>query len=133
MHRTLLRFRNWASALRAALRSVVSGLRHRISVPGDVRAYSGGPVAGCTVELLVRRQLSDSWSVYSVRKATTRPDGSFSFSVLRLPGASYRLRVAHPGYHQWVLDAPLSWVPRHVPITLLRARDPVSNIEHARE
>jgi len=127
MHPTLLRFRKVASALRDALRSVVSGQAHRISVPGDVQADNGDPVAGCTVELLVRRQLSDSWSVYRVRKATTEPDGSFSFSVLRVPRASYRLRVAHPGYHQWVLDTPCSSVPRHVQITLLRVRDGVGN------
>lgn len=59
MHPMVRRFRSAAAAPGAALRSLVSGQRYWLSVPGDVHAHDGGPVPGCTVELLVRRQLLD--------------------------------------------------------------------------
>jgi hypothetical protein len=110
-----------AVAVGSTLLSLVSCQRYPLLLPGDVKDLEGTPIGGCRVELLVRRQLLGNWTGYVSREAVTNPAGAFSFDVLALPGSSYRLRVAHPGYHEWLVEAPSSRTPRRVHITLVRA------------
>lgn len=121
MRRKCRRLRT-AAALGAALLSLVSCQRYQLLLPGDVKDLDGKPIPGCTVELLVRRQLLGNWTGYVAREAVTDPEGAFSFDVLAPPGSSSRLRVAHPGYQEWLLEAPSSGTPTHVHITLLRVK-----------
>jgi hypothetical protein len=117
-----------AVALGAVLLTLVSCRRCRLLFSGEVKDLDGRPIRGCTVELLIQRHFLHAWTVYAAKEATTDSEGAFSFGVLWLPWTRYRLRAAHPGYQEWVLDAPLSGAPRRVQVTLLRAGESLAGV-----
>ena len=96
---------------------------YRFVLPGDVKDGDGRAMGGCRVELLVRWTYSANSSGYVTREAVTTADGSFRFDVFAPLNGSYRLRVNHPGYQEWLVEAPSTGVPNRIHVTLLRTGD----------
>jgi len=103
-----------------ALVALFSCQRHELLLPGDVKDLDGKPIEGCRVELLVKGQLFSGWTSYIAREAVTDSTGQFSFDVIAIRAATYRLRIAHPGYQEWLHEAPWPRTPRRYHIALLR-------------
>jgi hypothetical protein len=111
-------------AASAVLLGTAACQRYHFQMAGDVKDVDGQPLEGCKVELLVRRHMLGDWSGYVSRDGVTNAGGAFSFSVFAPSGGTYRLRVKHPGYQEWLLDAASAGAPTHVHITLRRLGAP---------
>jgi hypothetical protein len=108
------------ASVAAILIGAVAYRHYRFRLLGDVHDADGRPLQSCSVELLRRwRPLAD-WSVYIARKSITNPSGTFAFDVLSVPGGTFRLRVLHAGYQEWLIEAPASSVPKRVHVSLCR-------------
>ena len=126
-----VKLRGLLAIMSVALGIVLAGAaagcqRYTIEMAGDVKDADGKPVVGCRVELLVRRELLANWTSYLSREGITSPGGAFSFSVFAPSSSGYRLRVKHPGYQEWLLDASPRRFPNHVHVTLRRIGESLS-------
>jgi hypothetical protein len=111
----------------AAVLSIVScDDRNRLWVPGDVKDVEGRPIEGCKVELVVQTPVFSNWSGTIAREALTDSAGRFSFSEFVVHESTYRLRIKHPGYQEWLIDGKWPGSPRRYHITLLR-HEPVTD------
>lgn len=108
----------------ASVAAIVTGAvayqHYRFRLVGDVKDADGRPLQGCSVELLRRWRPLANWTNYIARKSITNSGGVFAFDVLSPPRGTFRLRVLHAGYHEWLLEAPACHVPNRVHVTLLR-------------
>lgn len=108
------------AALLLGVVSVAACDGNRLLLPGDVRDTEGRAISGCKVELVVHTPLVRSWTGYVAREAITDPAGPFSFDVFVVRAADYRIRIAHPGYQEWLIQSRWPSTPTRYHITLLR-------------
>ena len=100
--------------------SLVACDENRLSLAGDVRDTAGRPVEGCKAQLVVQTPAFGGWTGTISREAATDSAGRFSFSVLVVHRSTYRLRIEHPGYQEWLHEGTWPGAPRRYHITLRR-------------